>query len=383
MAKFVIIIVVALSLASCGPKSSSQVGQATAPSALKVEVARVVAEPISRTMRFQSLVYSNYDATIQPRVSGYLLTKSFQKGMPVKVGQQLFTIDSAPIRLQVESNRAALASAKEQLAEAKKNYQRAVPLARIDAISQSSLDQYRAAYASAEAAVEAAQSVLNESMLQLSYTTITSPIDGIIDDTGATVGDLVGPSSKYAVLATISNTEEVGVHLQIPFARYLEARGLTSATGPSYDNDGLLDNIRLVLPDGATYPYEGRYSFTQRDAGAQTGTIIIVASFPNPNRALKIGQPVEVVANVGLPEGVVLVPQRAVNQLLNSAGVWVVEADNTVGYRNIVLGESFGDMWIVESGLDGGERVVVGGGQKLRSGQKVTPIPANSSANRL
>lgn len=371
MRKIVFIIVVALSAASCGPKKSARDSAATTPT-LRVEAATVVAEPIRRTMRFQSLVYSNYDATIQPRVSGYLLTKTFRKGMPVEQGQRLFTIDSAPIRLQVEANRAALASAQTQLAEAKNNYQRAVPLAKIDAISQSSLDQYRATYSSAQAAVKSAQSALDESLLQLSYTTVTSPISGIIDDTGATVGDFVGPSSNYAVLATISNTEQIAVHLQIPFGRYLEARGATSLEGPSYDNRELLQNIRLYLSDGTLYPYEGTYSYTQRDAGSQTGTIIIVASFPNPSRALKIGQPVEVVAEVGAPEGVVLVPQRAVVQLLDTAGVWVIDTDNSVSYQTISLGDTFGDMWIVESGLRGGERVVVGGTQKLRSGQKVT-----------
>ncbi|MBQ5807238.1 MAG: efflux RND transporter periplasmic adaptor subunit, partial [Tidjanibacter sp.] len=138
------------------------------------------------------------------------------------------------------------------------------------------------------------------------------------------------------------------------------------------DNRELLQNIRLYLSDGTLYPYEGTYSYTQRDAGSQTGTIIIVASFPNPSRALKIGQPVEVVAEVGAPDGVVLVPQKAVVQLLDTAGVWVIDTDNSVSYHTISLGDTFGDMWIVESGLRGGERVVVGGTQKLRSGQKVT-----------
>ena len=371
MSKIVFILVVALSIVGCGPKKSAR-STTTSSSTLKVEAATVVAEPISRTMRFQSLVYSNYDATIQPRVSGYLLTKTFRKGMPVERGDQLFTIDSAPIRLQVEANRAALASAQTQLAEAKNNYQRAVPLAKIDAISQSSLDQYRAQYSTAQASVKSAQSVLDESLLQLSYTTITSPISGIIDDAGATVGDFVGPSSNYQVLATVSNTELICVHLQIPFARYLEARGISSLEGPSYNNEGLLQNIRLRLSDGTLYPYEGSYAYTKRDAGSQTGTIIIVASFPNPSRALKIGQPVEVVADVGLPEGVVLVPQKAVVQLLDTAGVWVIDTDNSVSYHTISLGDTFGDMWIVESGLRGGERVVVGGTQKLRGGQKVT-----------
>jgi membrane fusion protein (multidrug efflux system) len=369
MRKIVFIIVVALSAVSCGPKKSARDSAATPT--LRVEAATVVAEPIRRTMRFQSLVYSNYDATIQPRVSGYLLTKTFRKGMPVEQGQRLFTIDSAPIRLQVEANRAALASAQTQLAEAKNNYQRAVPLAKIDAISQSSLDQYRATYSSAQAAVKSAQSALDESLLQLSYTTVTSPISGIIDDTGATVGDFVGPSSNYAVLATISNTEQIAVHLQIPFGRYLEARGATSLEGPSYDNQELLQNIRLYLSDGTLYPYEGTYSYTQRDAGSQTGTIIIVASFPNPSRALKIGQPVEVVAEVGAPEGVVLVPQKAVVQAQGICSVWVVASDSTVRYREVQVGDTQGDAWCIESGLEPGERVLLTGLQKVRNGMKI------------
>ena len=368
MTKTVFILSVVLLIVGCTDKKPSGLALSDAPN---VEVAQVVAEPITRTMRFQSLIYSNYDATIQPRVSGYLLSKNFRKGMPVSAGQVLFTIDAAPLRLQVESNRAALASANTKLSEAKNNYERAIPLARIDAISQSSLDQYRAAYAAAEASVEAARTALDESVLQLGYTTVISPISGIIDDTGATVGDFVGPSSEYSVLATVSNTEEVGVHLQIPFASYLEAKEPSLSSEPSYDNKSLLDNIRLILPDGSLYPHKGRYSFTQRDAGTQTGTIIIVASFPNPKRTLKIGQPVEVIAEVGSPEGTLLVPQRAVVQMLNSAGVWVVDNDNTVQYRIISAGKTFGDMWIVDSGLRAGERVVVGGTQRLRSGQKV------------
>lgn len=291
--------------------------------------------------------------------------------MPVEKGQTLFTIDAAEVRLAVESNRSALSSAKVGLAEATNNYKRAVPLAAIDAISQSSLDQYKAAYAAAQAKVEEAEAQLDNSLLQLSYATVISPIDGIIDDTGATIGDWVGPGSSYSVLATVSNTEQICVHLQIPFARYLTLRGKGQDNAPSYDNSGLLSDISLFLADGSEYPYKGSYAYTSRDAGDQTGTIIIVASFPNPQRELKIGQTATVVANVGSPQGVVLVPQRAVNQMLDTAGVWVVGSDNSVSYRLVTLGPTFGDMWIVEEGLNGGEVVVTEGAQKLRSGQKV------------
>lgn len=361
-------LVLSLVLISCGSTKS------TKPSvpALRVEVARVVGERVVMPMRFQTLIYSNYDATIQPRVSGYLLTKEFSKGLPVEKGQVLFTLDAAPIRLSVLSNRAALASAETALAEAKNNYRRAVPLARIDAISKSALDQYEAAYASAEAQVELARSQLEESLLQLDYTTIISPISGIIDDTGATVGDWVGVGTSYSVLATVSNIDEIGVHIQIPFARYFEVRGGGEEDKtPSYDNSKLLENIRLYLPDGSLYPFEGTYAYTKREAGDQTGTIIIVASFPNPEKLLKVGQSAIVTADVGSPEGVVMVPQQAVVQTLGKSSVWVVDSSNKVTFRPVVVGEKFGTHWIVEEGLAAGEMVATSGLQHLQSGMTV------------
>ncbi len=367
MKQITAIFLVVLLATSCVTKSK----EVAPPPIPRVEVARAIGERVSIPMRFQTLLYSNYDATIQPRVSGYLLTKEFSKGMPVEKGQVLFTLDTAPVKLSVASNRAALASAKSSLAEAENNYRRAVPLARLEAISQSALDQYRAAYESAKAQVEVAQSTLDESLLQLSYTTITSPISGIIDDEGATIGDWVGVGTSYSVLATVSNIDEMGVHIQIPFARYFEVRKGGDDRTPSYDNSTLLENIRLYLSDGSLYPYSGTYAYTKREAGDQTGTIIIVASFPNPEGVLKVGQSAVVVANIGSPEGVVLVPQQAVVQTLNRASVWVLGKDNTVTSRFVTLGEKFGPHWIVEKGLSAGEMVVTSGLQNLHNGEKV------------
>ena len=361
------IFLILLLATSCAPKSK----KVAPPPTPRVEVTRAIGERVSIPMRFPTLLYSNYDATIQPRVSGYLLTKEFSKGMPVEKGQVLFTLDAAPIKLSVASNRAALASAKSSLAEAENNYQRAVPLARLEAISQSSLDHYRAAYESAKAQVEVAQSALDESLLQLNYTTITSPISGIIDDVGATIGDWVGVGTSYSVLATVSNIDEIGVHIQIPFARYFEARKGGDDTTPSYDNSTLLENIRLYLSDGSLYPYTGTYSYTKREAGDQTGTIIIVASFPNPQGVLKVGQSAVVVADIGSPEGVVLVPQQAIIQTLDKSSVWVLGKDNMVTSKAVRLGEKFGGHWIVEEGLSAGEMVVINGLQNLRNGEKV------------
>lgn len=361
------IFALALLLAACGGAKKG----VEAPPVPRVAVAVATSQRVVEPMRFQTLLYSNYDATIQPRVSGYLLSKQFSKGLPVEKGQVLFTLDAAPIRLTVASNKAALAAAKTALLEAENNYRRAVPLARIDAISKSALDKYKAAYASAEAQLELAQAQLDESLLQLDYTTISSPIDGIIDDNGATVGDWVGVGTSYSVLATVSNIDEIGVHIQIPFARYFEARGSAKDKTPSYDNSTLLENIRLHLPDGSLYPFEGTYAYTKREAGDQTGTIIIVASFPNPDRILKVGQAAVVTADVGSPEGVVMVPQEAVVQTLNKASVWVVGKDNKVEFRPVVLGSKFGTRWIVEKGLAAGEMVATSGLQNLHNGTKV------------
>ena len=358
----------ALLLISCGGKK----GGVQTPPTPRVEVTEAIGERVVVPMRFQTLLYSNYDATIQPRVSGYLLTKEYSKGLPVEKGQVLFTLDASPIELQVASNRAALAAAQATLAEAQNNYRRAIPLARIEAISQSALDQYKAAYTSALAQVEVAQSTLDESLLQLSYTTITSPISGIIDDNGATVGDWVGVGTSYSVLATISNTDEIAVHIQIPFARYYKARGGgEDDRTPSYDNSTLLSNIRLYLADGSLYPYRGTYGYTKREAGDQTGTIIIIASFLNPQGILTVGQSAVVMADIGSPEGVVMVPQQAVVQTLNRASVWVVDKDNVATQRPVVLGEKFGPHWIIDKGISAGEMVITSGFQRLRSGTKV------------
>lgn len=359
-----------LLMLSCGPRRAKE----QTPPLPRVEVEMAVQERVVMPMRFQTLLYSNYDATIQPRVSGYLLSKQFSKGLPVAKGQVLFTLDAAPIRLSVMSNRAALAAAQTALLEAENNYRRAVPLARIDAISKSALDKYKAAYASAEAQVELARAQLDESLLQLDYTTITSPIDGIIDDNGATVGDWVGVGTSYSVLATVSNIDEIGVHIQIPFGRYFEARGRGEDATPSYDNSTLLENIRLYLPDGSLYPYKGTYSYTQREAGDQTGTIIIVASFPNPDRILKVGQSAVVVADVGSPEGVVMVPQQAVVQTLNKASVWVVDKESRAEFRTVEVGDKFGTHWIVDRGLAAGEMVVTSGLQHLQNGSRVIVV---------
>lgn len=337
---------------------------------LQVETARAVTDSIPNRMSFIGYLSSNFDAVIQPRINGFLLSKRFSNGMPVKRGQLLFTIDPDQLSTTMLAAEAALQSAKAQALEAQNNYERAVPLAKINAISQAQLDQYTAQYKAAEASVRSAEQTLSSARMNVGYTELRSPIDGIIEHTAAHVGDYVGPGTQFSVLTTVSNIDTLTVDVAIPMSQYLRYAGDRTSI---YDNEGLLSDIRLVLADGSRYPLEGIYDYTRKDVSSTTGTLVVVVMFPNPDEALKPGQFARVEANVGPVRPRVVVPQQAVSQAQDISSVWVVEADSTVQYRRVTPGDTYGAMWCIDEGLDRGEQVVVAGQQKLHNGAKVIP----------
>ena len=338
---------------------------------LQVETARAVTDSIPNRMSFIGYLSSNFDAVIQPRINGFLLSKRFSNGMPVKRGQLLFTIDPDQLSTTMLAAEAALQSAKAQALEARNNYERAVPLAKINAISQAQLDQYTAQYKAAEASVRSAEQTLSSARMNVGYTELRSPIDGIIEHTAAHVGDYVGPGTQFSVLTSISNIDTLTVDVAIPMAEYLRAAG---GRGSIYDNEGLLSDIRLTLADGTRYPYGGLYDYTRKDVSSSTGTLVLVVMFPNPDRSLKPGQFARVSANVGPVQPRVIVPQQSVSQAQGVNSVWVVRPDSTAAYRRVVLDDTYGTMWCVDEGLAEGEQVVTAGQQKLRNGMKVIPV---------
>ena len=244
-----------------------------------------------------------------------------------------------------------------------------MPLARINAISQSQLDQYTAQYRAAEAAVRSAEQALRNASLNVGYTELRSPIDGIAAHAEAHVGDYVGPGTQFNVLTTVSNTDTVSVDVAIPMSQYLRIAGNRT---PLADNGGLLSDIRLTLADGTRYPLPGCYSYTRRDVSSTAGTIVLVVAFPNPDGRLKPGQFARVEANVGPVLPYVVVPQRCVSQSQNLASVWVVAEDGTVSYRRVTPGPVYGGMWCIAEGLEAGETVAASGLQKLHDGDKVS-----------
>ncbi|MBR2060782.1 MAG: efflux RND transporter periplasmic adaptor subunit [Tidjanibacter sp.] len=362
------IVMLAVALLVVGCKSHKQSGDVAEP---EYSAAMAVSEDISRRLTFTTRLTSNVDIVIQPRVAGYLLEKRYKKGMPVRKGELIYVIDPSQTNLTVSANRASLSSARAMLTEAENNYRRALPLAELDAISQTSLDQYRATYEAAKAQVTSAEAALNNSTIELGYTKIYSPIDGIIGDTSASVGDLVGPGTEFSTLSTVSDVSIVGATLSLPFASYLAIVDPSGELTQSYDNSKLLSNIELLMPDGTPYPHAGYYSHTEKNVGSASGSIQIAVNFPNPEGVLKAGQYASVKADVGMPVGVVMVPQRAVDSVQGVESLWVVGNDGEVEYRAVEVGETFGDMWIIESGLSAGEVVLTEGLGRVRNGQKV------------
>ena len=361
--KIIILLLIAAISTSCKQRAKAPIEP------LSIEIATVKGEKLPYTKEFIAPISANYSATVQPRISGFLVATSFKNGMPVKRGQLIFTMDDAPQRANRLAAEASLSSAKAKAAEAKQNYERAIPLARINAISQMQLDQYTAENLSAIASVKSSEQALRNARLDESYTRIYAPISGIISSSAATPGDYIGPGTQFSTLTTIQSIDTIGVDLAIPMSEYLAVSGRKAF---SYDNASLLSDIRLRVADGSEYPERGFYQYTRQSIASEMGTIVLVVGFKNPDYALKVGQFARITASLGADRERIVVPQRAVSQIQNISSVWVIRPDSTAEYREVKLGSTAGEWWIVESGVAKGEVVATTGLQKLRNGMKVS-----------
>ncbi len=339
------------------------------PQSVEIHVAEEVAT--YNNIEVSSSITSLYEVVIQPRVDGFLRSINFSDGMPISRGKLLFTIESNTYNIARLAAQAELESAQAQEILARSNYERAVPLARIDAISQSDLDQYRATHSAAIAAVKSAREALNNAELNLSYTRIYAPIDGVIAATSANEGDYVGPSTAISTLTTISYLDTVEVYIPIPTSIYLES--VTTTKSGYYDNATLLSDIELTLSGAERYPYKGLYNYTKKDTPTTSSTIVIVAKFPNPELRLKSGMFARIRANIGAQRERVVVPQIAVSQSQGVNSVWIMKPDSTVEFRKVTLGGTTREGWIIDSGIERGESVLLSGQMKVHNGAKVSP----------
>lgn len=361
-------IAISIAFISCGTPSQPSQHALPAP---ELHVATAAERVISNRIEFITQTKPVRSYVIQSRVNGYLRSVEFSSGMPVKRGTKLYTIDTAPFQTQVVQARAALASAKANLVETQSNYDRNLPLSRINAISHSQLDAATASLASAREQVASAQAVLDDALINLGYCTIYAPERGVIAPSTANVGDYVGAGTAYASLTTISFDDSVSVDLSLPMSEYYP---IATTGGPIYQSDSLLHDIVLTLADGSVYPYRGTYNYTEPLVDNQSGSVVFNVQFPNAEGRLKGGQFARVTASVGPDRNRVLIPARAVSEIQGTFNAFVVAPGDSLQFRTLTLGPTIGSEWVVLSGIAKGERVITDGLQKAKSGMKIKPI---------
>jgi membrane fusion protein (multidrug efflux system) len=328
---------------------------------------------------------------VKAQVTGYLLTRTYKEGSFVRKGQMLFEIDPRPFQAALDQAKGQLAQAQAQLfqneaqlatAEANQlkselDVEKYAPLAKADAVSKQDFDnatqtnlanraQVRAAgaaIAEAKAQIQAGNAAVETAAINLNFTRVVSPIDGIAGIAQAQVGDLVSTSS--GPLTTVSTLDPIRDYFTVSEQEYLALQKRLS------DSDKDLWKLQLILANGSTYSHEGQFYFADRQVNPNTGAIELAALFPNPGNRLRPGQYGKVRAMIREQQNATLIPQAAVNEQQGSYLVAVIDRDNRVSMRPVQVGQRTETMWVIQSGLNPGERVVVEGQQNLRPGMTV------------
>jgi membrane fusion protein (multidrug efflux system) len=350
---------------------------ATVAPPLEVPVVQVIQRDTPITAERVGQIYGAEDIEIRARVAGFLQGMHFKEGSNVRKGDLLYTIDPREQEETVAHVQGDVASAKTRLVKAESDVKRYRPLAEMHAVSQADLDSAVAEEGAARGQVDAAEASLRSARIALGYTRIASPIDGLIGMTQAKVGDYVGQFPNPIVLNTVSNVVSVQARFSITERDYLD---LVRKFGAKGENSTRHDDIELLLADGSVYPHKGSLDFADRQVDSSTGTLRLQASFPNPDRVLRPGQYARVRVVIDIRKGALLVPQRAVQELQGQQMVSIVGPDDAVQSRTLQMGPRIGSLWMVEQGLNPGDRVILEGAQKVRPGSKVVPkeVPAPS-----
>jgi RND family efflux transporter MFP subunit len=376
----------------------------------EVEVAPVKAMDVPIYHEWIGTLTGFVNADIKAQVTGYLLQQDYKEGSYVKKGQLLFEIDPRPFKAALDQAKGQLAQARAQLvqdraqvatAEANQlksqlDVNKYAPLAKAEAVSQQDLDDAvqtnlankaqvqaaEAAIATAKAQIQVAQAAVETASINLGFTRVTSPINGIAGVAQAQVGNLV--SANSGALTTVSTLDPIKDYFTVSEQEYLEAAAhyMYSVKPSRNGGEGTTRRparLELILANGATYAHSGTFYFADRAVDPNTGTIQIAGLFPNPGNVLRPGQYGKVRAEVRMQRNALLVPQPAVTEMQGSYEVDVVGKNDRIAIRPVKVGARVGAMWVIQDGLKVGERVVVEGQQMLRPGMPVQPKPFKAS----
>ena len=345
---------------------------ASPPPPTKVVAVKVERRDIPIYQDFVGQVYGLQDIAIRARVEGVLEAMHFKEGTFVKKGQLLYTIDPLPLKTKVAAQMSGVAQAKTMLAKAESDLKRIRPLAANNAVSQRDLDAAVAQRDAAQAALEAAEANLESADIELGYSLIKAPIDGIIGKTMAKVGDFVGRSPNPIVLNYISNIDDVVVEFFLSEQEYLYlARQLIKMRDNGDTAADASERLSLILADQSIYPEPGRLNFVDRQVDPSTGSILLQATFPNPDKLLRPGQFARVKARIFLVPQAKIIPLKALNEIQGQYSVYVVNDSAIVEVRPVKQGAIYQDYAVISEGLQGDEVVIIEGLQKVKSGTRV------------
>jgi len=339
----------------------------------KVTVIETESAQVLIHQEFVGQVYGFKDIAIRARVEGFLEGIHFKEGSTVKKGKQLYTLESQPFEADVAAKMSMVAEAKTGLAYAESDLARIRPLAEENAVSKSDLDAAVARYDASIASVEAAEANLRAANIQLSYTKIYSPINGIIGKTQAKVGDFVGKNPNPVILNVVSNIETVLVEFFITENQYLELARLFNKQDRTQVDQKARSGVELLLADESVYEHKGKINFVGREVDPTTGAMLVQASFPNPEGLLRPGLFAKIKAIIDIVEDGILIPQRCVTELQGLYSVMVVGDGNKLDRREITVGPTIDEFWLIVDGLKAGEKVVFEGLQSARDGIEVNP----------
>ena len=359
-------------LAACGEQERTA---PPAPPPPEVQVFETSARDTPLTIEFVGQTLGEKDITIRARVEGFLEGVHFREGSSVNKGDLLYTLESQTYEENVATRMSNVAEVKTMLAKNKGDLERIEPLAAINAVSQSDLDAAQAAYDATLSSLEAAEANLRAARIQLGYTKIYSPINGIIGKTEAKVGDFVGKDPSPVILNTVSKVDTILVTFFITETQFLQiSRHQAEIRESENTEEGA--RLHMTLVDGSLYKHPGKVDFVDRDVDTTTGAMLVQASFPNPENLLRPGQFTKLRVQAQIVRDAILIPQRSVMEVQGLYSVFVVDADNVVQTREIEVGPRLGSAWLISSGLESGEKVIYEGLQKVKDGVTVNPTTA-------
>ena len=369
-----IIITAALGMLIAGMVACTK-GNAAVPN-IVTEV--LIAQPIQRDVPMQREWVATLDgyvnAEIRPQVSGYIISQNYKEGAAVSKGQVLFEIDPRPFQAKLDSAKAELARAEADLGRTALDVERDTPLAEQKAIAKAQLDTEIQAKLAAQAAVQSGKAAVERAQLDLEWTKVTSLVGGVAGIAEVQMGNLVGPNAR---LTSVSQVDPIKVYFPVSEQEYLRAQHITT----NGQQINLFENApELILADGTVYPYKGKILLTDRQVDSNTGTIRLVAAFPNPGNKLRPGEYGRVRIQTSMQEHALLVPQSAVKELQGGYQVALLGSDNKAIIRSVKAGEKVGKMWVIDQGLNPDDKVIVQGIEKVKDGTSVVPKPANIQA---